>query len=489
MLGAESPLRDGTAVVRRLASGAATALRGVLSLSRAVVICAATWSTSCQSTAPIPDSVVLITLDTTRADRLSAYGFQDLSTPAIDRLAAEGIVFEDAVAQVPLTLPSHASIFTGRWPTRHGIRDNADAALAPAEITLAEVLKDRGTRTSAFVASVVLQAGRGLEQGFDTYVDVPKGSCGNAAGRRRPADAVVDDALVWIDQNSERPFFTWVHLYDAHRPYRVPDGYANQHGDPYLDAIAFQDAQVGRIVQQLESQRLLDRTIVVVAADHGESLGEHGEDGHGIFLYQSTLRVPLIMRVPHLQPRRVTSTVRLVDLMPTLLDLLGLPVPVVDGVSLARMMSTSGADMQLEAYSESTYPERFGWSRLRSLRGDRYKLVDAPRPELYDLLTDPFEQRNLYEENSRLGVLMRQQLARFESAPQEPDRPSAAAAPDHASQLAALGYVGSGTANSTGHAGQSWPDPKDAIRDYNAFVQERLDRGVADHAGCSVHAQ
>jgi arylsulfatase A-like enzyme len=135
---------------------------------------------------------------------------------------------------------------------------------------------------------------------------------------------------------------------------------------------------VGRIVQQLESQRLLDRTIVVVAADHGESLGEHGEDGHGIFLYESTLRVPPIMRVPHLQPRRVTSTVRLVDLMPTLLDLLRVPVPAVDGVSFARMMSTGGADMQLEAYSESRYPERFGWNRLRSLRGDRYKLVDAP---------------------------------------------------------------------------------------------------------------
>ena len=163
------------------------------------------------------------------------------------------------------------------------------------------MLNDRGTRTSAFVASVVLQAGRGLEQGFDTYVDVPKGACGNAAGRRRPGDAVVDDALAWIDQNSERPFFTWVHLYDAHRPYRVPDAYANQHGDPYLDAIAFQDfAGEHGSSQQLESQRLLDRTIVVVAADHGESLGEHGEDGHGIFLYESTLRVPLIMRVPHL---------------------------------------------------------------------------------------------------------------------------------------------------------------------------------------------
>ncbi len=209
-----------------------------------------------------------------------------------------------------------------------------------------------------------------------------------------------------------------------------------------------------RIVQQLESQRLLDRTIVVVAADHGESLGEHGEDGHGIFLYESTLRVPLIMRVPHLQPRRVTSTVRLVDLMPRV-DLCG--AAVVDGVSLTRMMSTGGADMQLEAYSESTYPERFGWSRLRSLRGDRYKLVDAPRPELYDLLMDPFEQRNLYEEDPRLGVLMQQQLARFEPAPAETDRQSAPVPADLASRLTALGYVGSGTATSTARAGERSP--------------------------------
>ena len=395
------------------ASSTIARVRRIRSWARAAVICGAAWSASCQASEPIPDSVVLITLDTTRADRLSAYGFQEISTPAIDRLAAEGIVFEDAVAPVPLTLPSHASMLTGRWPARHGIRDNADAALAPVELTLAEVLRDRGARTGAFVASVVLQAGRGLEQGFDTYADVPKGSCGSGAGRRRPADAVVDDALSWIEQNAAGPFFTWVHLYDAHRPYHLPDAHAGRHADPYLDAIAFQDSQVARILQQLESQRLLDRTIVVVAADHGESLGEHGEDGHGIFLYESTLRVPLIVRVPSLRPRRVTSTVRLVDLMPTLLDLLQVPGPAMDGVSLARMMSPGGTGMQLEAYAESMYPERFGWGRLQSLRGDRYKLVDAPRPELYDLQTDPFEQHNVYQENPRLAGLLRQQLARF----------------------------------------------------------------------------
>jgi choline-sulfatase len=477
---------------RMSASRTTARIRGVPSWSRAAVLCAATWSANCQAITPVPDSLVLITLDTTRADRLPAYGFQGVSTPALDRLAAEGIVFEDAVAPVPLTLPSHASLLTGRWPTKHGIRDNADAALAPAELTLAEVLRDRGVRTGAFVASVVLQSGRGLEQGFGTYVDVPKRSCGNVTERRRPGDAVVDDVMAWIDQNAERPFFTWVHLYDAHRPYHVPEAYANRHGDPYLDAIAFQDSQVARIVQQLESRRLLDRTIVVVAADHGESLGEHSEDGHGIFLYESTLRVPLIMRVPYLQPRRVSSTARLVDLMPTVLDLLHVPVPVVDGVSLAGMMTQGGAGMQLEAYSESVYPERFGWSRLRSLRGDRYKLIDAPRPELYDLQTDPFEQRNLYAENPRLAGLLRQRLARFEAPTPERERTSVAVGADHASRLTALGYVGTPTPTPTLRAGEAWPDPKDTIREYNAIVQERLERsaraGLSDPGGCSAHA-
>jgi arylsulfatase A-like enzyme len=302
----------------------------------------------------------------------------------------------------------------------------------------------------------------------------------------------VDDVLPWIEHNAEQPFFTWVHLYDAHRPYHVPDDYASRQGDPYLDAIASQDSQIARIVHQLESQRLLDRTIVVVAADHGESLGEHGEDGHGIFLYQSTLRVPLIMRVPYLPPRRVNSTVRLVDLMPTLLDLLHVPAPVMDGVSLARMMRSGGTDMQLEAYSESTYPERFGWSRLRSLRGDRYKLIDAPRPELYDLETDPFEQRNLYAENSRLAGLLRQRLARFEAPTPERGRSSAAAGADHTSRLTALGYIGTPTPAPTARAGEPWPDPKDTIQEYNATVLERLGRsvraGLTDSGGCSANA-
>ena len=432
------------------------------------VLCAAAWSANCHAIEPVPDNVVLITLDTTRADRLPAYGFQGVSTPALDRLAAEGIVFEDAVAQVPLTLPSHASMLTGRWPAKHGIRDNADAALAPAELTLAEVLAERGVRTSAFVASVVLQSGRGLEQGFDTYVDVPKGLCGPGTlqRQRRPGDAVVDDALAWIDHNAERPFFTWVHLYDAHRPGPyVPDAQTTRSGDPYLDTIAFQDSQIARIVAALESRRLLDKTIVVVAADHGESLGEHGEDGHGIFLYESTLRVPLIMRVPDFRPRRVTSTVRLVDLMPTLLDLLHVPVTTADGVSLARLMRPDGTDIQLEAYSESTYPERFGWSRLRSLRGDRYKLIDAPRPELVRSPNRSVRatQSLRGESTARRPHAGADQTVRGAGARATPLQRRRGRGP--CQPPGGPGLCRHSTPARSARAEESWPDPKDTIQE------------------------
>jgi choline-sulfatase len=198
------------------------------------------------------------------------------------------------------------------------------------------------------------------------------------------------------------------------------------------------------------------------------------------------------MRVPYLRSGRVSSTVRLVDLMPTVLDLLHVPVPVVDGVSLARMMTKGVADMPLEAYAESVYPERFGWSRLRSLRGDRYKLIDAPRPELYDLQTDPFEQRNLYAENPRLAGLLRQQLARFEAPATTRERTSVAVGADHASRLTALGYVGTPMPPPTTRAREPWPDPKDTIQEYNAIVLERLERsaraGLTDASGCSAHA-
>ena len=277
---------------------------------------------------PAPRGMVIITLDTTRADYLPVYGFMDAEMPHLDRLAREGVVFDQATSVAPLTLPAHCSLFTGLFPPRHGVRDNGDRPLSPQHTTLAETVRAHGFSTGAFVGSVVLDADRGLAQGFDTYegvVDAQVSQRAPGPPRRRPGDEVVTDAIRWIEGIGDSRFFLWAHLYDPHRPYDPPEPFRSRYTDPYLAEIAFADAQIGRLLEALERRKLLDRTIVVVTADHGESLGDHGERDHGIFLYESVLRVPLIIRGPGISPRRLADVVRLVDVMPTALDLLGVP--------------------------------------------------------------------------------------------------------------------------------------------------------------------
>ena len=225
-----------------------------------------------------PPNVIVITLDTTRADRLAPYGFMDAPMPALERLANEGAVFLQASSVAPLTLPAHTSLFTGLLPPHHGVRDNADPPLAQGTPTLAETLRARGYRTGAFVASVVLDGDRGLARGFEAYHGVTASTGGGATGRQRRADAVIDDALGWLDTIGGSRFFLWAHLYDAHRPYEAPEPYRSRYAhDPYVGEIAFMDGEIGRLLRELEGRRLLDRTVIVVAGDHGESLGDHGE--------------------------------------------------------------------------------------------------------------------------------------------------------------------------------------------------------------------
>jgi choline-sulfatase len=419
--------------------------------------------------------VVLITLDTTRADRLPAYGYQDAAMPALDRIAREGVVFDQASSVAPLTLPAHASLFTGLLPPAHGVRDNASPALADRQTTLAETFRARGFKTAAFVSSVVLASDRGVAQGFDRYGGVAahessgehRPDRGGAERRQRTADEVVNDALGWLEGVTDARFFLWTHFYDAHRPYDPPEPYRSMYGDPYVAEIAFVDSQIGRLFDALERRGLLDHVVVVVAGDHGESLGDHGEDDHGIFVYESVLRVPLMMRVPGLAARRVGAVVRLTDVMPTVLDLAGLPAPPADGVSLRALLTGQKADLQLEAYSESLYPERLGWSALRALREGRYKLIDAPTPELFDLDRDPFEERNLYDARRTVAEAMARRLrvlarARNEAAPADLAVPA-----DLQDRLASLGYVGWTRPGSRSHGGPA-PDPKDCVRAYNA---------------------
>ncbi len=347
-------------------------------------------------------NIVVITLDTTRADRLSPYGYMDASMPALERLAREGVIFDRAMTVAPLTLPAHSSVFTGLFPPRHGVRDNADRALASNHTTLAETLRAHGFRTGAFVSSVVLASDRGLAQGFDRYVDVPASDDRRPRRLQRRGDEVMTDAIRWVDEVRSAPFFLWAHLYDPHRPYDPPEPYRSRHFDPYVGEIAFADAQIGRLLDRLRERGLLERTIVIVAGDHGESLGEHGEENHGIFVYENVLRVPLIIRVPDalksrsVAPRRVGDIVRLVDVTPTVLDLLGLTVlssngeRPIDGVSLVDRMRGTPQTSELEAYAESLYPARFGMEPFenaarRPVQADRRAPSRALRPRARSL--------------------------------------------------------------------------------------------------------
>jgi arylsulfatase A-like enzyme len=443
----------------RLPIGLTTLAAGSL----AATAVAALWLLTARGSAPL--GLVVITLDTTRADRLSPYGFMNISMPHLERLAREGVVFDRASSVAPLTLPAHTSLFTGLLPPRHGVRDNADAPLAETQTTLAEVLAARGFRTGAFVGSVVLAPERGLRQGFEEYGGVLERDSPGVESSQRRADEVVDDAIPWVDTVAGSPFFLWTHFYDAHRPYDPPQPYRSIHAhNPYVGEIAFADAQIGRLIDALERLDLLERTVVVVTADHGESLGAHGERDHGIFVYEDVLHVPLIVREPGRRAGRVGEVVRLIDVMPTLLDLLDVPAPATDGVSLAALMQGRRRDLDLEAYAESLYPERLGWSALRALRSGRFKLIDAPRPELFDLDRDPFEERNVHDERPDVARAMTARLHVL--AADRGGSPSRAAAPgptrELRARLAALGYLGSGL-RPIPPAGALRPDPKDCI--------------------------
>jgi choline-sulfatase len=429
-------------------------------------------------------NLLIISLDTTRADRLHAYGFQDIETPVLDRLASEGVLFQQAATAAPLTLPAHTTIFTSRVPPEHGVRDNGGFFVDPSETTLAETLHARGFRTGAFVGAYVLDAKWGLDQGFETYFDdfdLTKYRAISLGAIQRPGNEVVDKALEWLDRVADQRFFGWVHLYDPHTPYEPPEPFRSRYrGRPYVGEIAFADSQVGRLVDFLHGRGLLDRTIVVVVGDHGESLDDHGEAAHGFFIYESVVRVPLIIRAPvrGARGRRVADAVRTLDIAPTVAELLDVQKPPgATGVSLVPLMTGAVPELGLEAYSESTYPlYHFGWSDLRALRSGRFKLIAGPRPELYDLEQDPEERTNLFSDRRQLADRMLARLgeleagfARLERSAGEPE-----VDPEARARLAALGYIGSFVATAPPDATRSGlADPKDKIALFNLISKAR----------------
>jgi choline-sulfatase len=424
-------------------------------------------------------SVLLVTIDTLRADRLGSYGHAGAVTPTLDTLAARGVRFATALAHVPLTGPSHASILTGLTPLGHGVRDNGGFVL-PAQVrTAAEEFRKAGYRTGAFVSGFPLDRRFGFDRGFETYDDhLPRGN----DRRRTPyverfADATTDAALRWLSAPvagaAAQPFFLWVHYYDPHAPYEPPGKLAERFRTaPYDGEIAFVDAQIARLLRALEEKGRLSRTVVLVTADHGEGLGEHGEGTHGLFVYDSTLKVPWIMAGPGVGSGRVPVTVaRGIDVLPTLLDYSGVPVPpAIDGRSLRA--AADGREMSdAPTYAESIYAEReFGWAPLYAWRTSRFKLIEAPRAELYDLEADAAETANRFGERGAQAEELRSKLHTALSRP----APAAAAAVDSetAERLGALGYLGGG--RSQGTRGGALRDPKDGVR-----LMPRLNRAMS----------
>ena len=411
----------------------------------------------------VASSVLIVTLDTTRADRLPAYGAGNVSTPALDRLAREGVVFDRAESVAPLTLTAHTSLFTGLYPPRHGVRDNSDNPLDPSIPTVVERMNAQGFRTAAFVGAMVLAAGRGLARGFDEYDDGAR--AGAPPLRRRPANEVVDAATRWLQRGDGAPFFLWVHLFDAHAPQRLPDAYGRRYGDSYSGAIDFMDSQIGRLLDVLEQRGLLSTTAVIVVGDHGEALGDHGETEHGIFLYESVLHVPFIVRAPGVAAGRVPNLVSLVDVAPTVLDLVGLAPGDGDGVNLASALRHGTRLAERTVYAESMYARRFGWSPLRMVRDERFKFIDAPRHELYDLHADPLEAQDLSGERRALAAMMQAELNTIAAGARAQPPGIARQVSPNVEALRLLGYVSGAAMALNEVAGR---DPKDYIHVYNA---------------------
>ena len=452
------------------------------------VLCAAAvaaWIRTQSPGTPRGDyNIVIITLDTMRADRIGAYGDRTAVTPNLDRLAQEGVLFEQAATAAPLTLPAHSTLFTGLLPPRHGVRDNGGYVLDPRHRTLASTLKDAGFATGAFVGAFVLDGKWGLDQGFDTYVDkfdVSKYKSVSLGDVARRADEVVDNAMPWLEQHANGRFFAWLHFYDAHSPYDPPEPFKSQFPDrPYAGEISFVDHQVGRLLRWLDTRGLAEKTIVVAVGDHGESLNQHGEGTHGLFIYEATTRIPMIVRAPveGTRGRRVRSVVRAEDVMPTVLDVIGRSAPAqVQGQSLLPLMTGKSADLNLDAYSESLYARNhYGWSELRALRSGRFKFISTTKPELYDLERDPDELTNLYAERRQLADRMAAELQKIGAETEATASGPSAVDPETRERLAALGYIGTFT-NAPRKQGEALPDPKDKIDVFNLMTSAHESNG------------
>lgn len=414
--------------------------------------------------------VILISVDTLRADHLSCYQPGRQPTPHIDALAKKGTLFSQVSSPFPLTLPSHVALFTSTYPFANRVQDNG-VPLKSTAVTLATVLKNAGYKTAAFVGSFVLDRRFGLSRGFDVYdgpIDLHNKTTTGPVERKRPGAQTAEAALRWLELNSSSPFFLFLHLYDLHLPYDLPRDPSSRHGETgYTAELAYEDRVLGDFLAFLERRGLLEKALIVFTSDHGEALGEHGESTHGYFIYQSTLHVPLIIHWPSAFRRfsddRVDEAASLLDVAPTILDAIGLPRPA--GMRGRTLIGARGAG---EVYSESLYARNhFGCAPLRSLRVGGYKYIETPKPELYDLSSDPNELRNLYEQQRSKATAMGERMAavRGGSPPGGSTKPPSPK-PDTIDALRSLGYLSGSTGPSRA---EPRVDPKDRIGDFERY--------------------
>ena len=431
--------------------------------------------------------VVLISIDTLRSDRLPAYGYEGVETPALDAFARDALLFERAYAHYPLTLPSHVALLTGQLPPATGVRDNAGYRLADAHATyLPRLLRAAGYATGAAVSSFVLRGSTGLAQGFDHYEDAVTGGAGGHLGPERDGRRTLEAALRWLDQAAAaRPFFLFLHLYEPHLPYRPPEPFRTRYGDTYEGEIAAADQVVGELIAALEERGLYDGALIVLLSDHGEGLMDHQEEGHGVFVYREAIQVPLLLKLPgsprpELRGARVAAPVQLADVVPTVLEALGRPLPAgLGGTSLLRV--AAGETAARSIYAETMYPRiHYGWSELTSLIEGRYHFIAAPEPELYDLEADPAEKRNVLAAERRVAAAMRDRLAALTRPLELP------AEEDEATreQLAALGYLAGPGASSPA----SLPDPKAALARSSAKLETAFDLFQQDDFAAAIPA-
>jgi arylsulfatase A-like enzyme/Flp pilus assembly protein TadD len=433
----------------------------------AAVVASALLFGSCKSSNPPPrtrPNLVLVTIDTLRADRLGCYSNSHIETPNLDRIAKQGVVFENAVTHTPLTAPSHASIFTGLYPTVHGVRDTGGFVLKTSHPTLAEILRRQGWNTAAFVGSSVLKAHFGFNQGFDVYEDeMPRPGPDRIAADyvERRAGEVVDKAIAWLGSQSGGPFFLWVHVFDPHSPYDPPSPFRERYsGRAYEGEVAYTDQELGRLFAAVETRSLPENTLVAVLSDHGESLSEHGEYTHGVFLYDSTLRIAFLLAGPGVpKGLRVKQQARAIDVLQTLLDLMAIQAPPgVQGTSLVPALR--GKRMpESPAYIETLYPKlNMRWAELRGIRTDRWKYIRAPKPELYDLLRDPAETNNIIGNHSAEVQQLEVNLKVLATDAEKVQ--TTMADPRTLAQLKSLGYLGGSSAQEYTLTGKGI-DPKD----------------------------